>query len=61
MQHDNPELWEKIKGHEVDMPDDWEGEHPIFCKKCGKIAIQSNNLLWICPDLFEIANEYFSP
>ena len=58
---DDPELWEKVKDHNIDMPDDWEGEHAIFCKKCGKKAVVTSNLLWICPELYNIPDKYFHP
>lgn len=61
LQDDNPDLWEKVKGHVIDMPDDWEGEFPIFCKKCGKEGVMKSNMLWICPEVYDIPNEYFHP
>lgn len=59
LEDDNPELWEKVKDHKIDIPDDWEGEYPIFCTKCGKIAVQKMNMLWVCPDSYHIPDEYF--
>lgn len=59
LSEDNPKLWEKVKDHTINMPEDWQGEHPIYCKKCGKEAVQKMNMLWICPDLYEIEDKYF--
>ncbi len=59
LKDDLPHLWEKLKNHSLEMPDDWEGEYSLYCKKCGKKAIQKMNLLWICPELYDIPDEYF--
>lgn len=59
LEEDDPELWEKVKDHRIDMPDDWEGEYPIFCKKCGKRAVQMINMLWVCPETSQIPTKYF--
>ncbi len=58
---DDPELYEKVKDHGIDIPDDWEGEYPLFCKKCGKKAVQKMNMLWICPIMYEIPDKYMHP
>ena len=58
LSEEDPILWEKIKHHKIEMPDDWEGEYPLFCKKCGKKAIQKMNMLWICPIMFDIPDKY---
>jgi hypothetical protein len=61
LEDDNPVLWEKVKDHVLDMPDDWEGECDIFCKKCGKKGVMTHFMLWICPELLGIGKEYLHP
>lgn len=61
LEDDNPELWEKVKNHTINMPSDWEGEYPIFCNKCGKEAVMLINMLWVCPETADIPTKYFHP
>ena len=47
LSENDPERWEKVKEHFVEIPEDWEGEYPVFCRKCGKRAVQTIQMLWI--------------
>lgn len=58
LSEDDPDLYERVKDHILDMPDGWQGEYPIACVKCGKRAIQKMNLLWICPELAGVPDKY---
>lgn len=59
LSEDYPELFVKAKEHVFDMPSDWEGEYPLFCKKCGKSIVQKMNMLWVCPEVYDIPDKYF--
>jgi hypothetical protein len=60
LSEDNPEFWEKVKDHYIKMPEDWEGETPLYCHKCGKQAVQRIDMLWVCPIAYDIPNKYIS-
>lgn len=63
LKDDYPELWEKVKDHQLDWQEDEDGEviFPLLCKKCGKHAVQKMNMLWICPEIYDIDDKYFHP
>ena len=65
LQDDDPKLWEKVKDHILDWPEEEEDEEGNFivplCKKCGKEAVQKMNMLWVCPEVYNIPDKYFHP
>lgn len=61
LKDDDPVLYEKVKDHTLDMPEDWEGEFPLYCKKCGKEAVMDDHMLWMCPELYDIPSKYTHP
>jgi hypothetical protein len=61
---DNPDLWEKVKDHVLDWKpehDDGSSKSLPKCKKCGCEAVQKMNLLWICPQIYDVPDKYLHP
>ena len=52
--------YEELKAHKINMPEDWEGEFPLFCEKCGKKAVMRTDLIWVCPELYKLDRKYFN-
>jgi uncharacterized protein YaeQ len=62
LSEDNPEAWEKAKEHILDWkPEHDDASYPEVpkCKKCCRKAVQKMNMLWICPELYDIPDKYF--
>jgi hypothetical protein len=59
LEDDFPELHILAQKHQVTI--DERGDKVTKICSCGKNAKMRSNLLWICPELDEIPNEYFHP